>query len=167
MTTFDFNPATSRQVEYIIALAKHHGTKLPADDQIADWTQYKASEIISWYLDKFGPLPREEQAPALKAEREVKAGHYAIDFEGQIRFFKVDTPEEGKWAGWTFVREQASDDYWSVKGARKAEVLKAIAEDPEALARYGQELGICGLCSRTLTDPESRELGLGPICRNK
>ena len=90
------HPATSRQIEYIIELAKHHGTKLPADDQIADWTQYKASEIISWYLDKFGPLPRRSGAPTLKADREVKAGHYAIEFEGQLRFFKVDTPDEGR-----------------------------------------------------------------------
>lgn len=167
MTTFDFPPATSRQVEYIIALAKHHGTVLPSDEQIADWTQVKASEIISWYLDKFGPLSREEQAPTLKAEREVKAGHYAIDFEGQLRFFQVQTPEDGKWAGWTFVSEQASDDFWPVKGARKAEVLKAIAGDDEALARYGKELGICGVCSRTLTDPESRERGIGPTCASK
>ena len=167
MTTFDFHPATSRQIEYIIELAKHHGTKLPADDQIADWTQYKASEIISWYLDKFGPLPRKSDAPTLKAEREVKAGHYAIEFEGQLRFFQVETPDEGKWAGWTFVSEQASDDLWAVKGARKTEVLNAIADDEDALARYGQELGICGACHRTLTDPESREIGLGPICRNK
>lgn len=167
MTTFDFNPATPRQIEYIIELAKHHGTKLPADDQIADWTQYKASEIIGWYLDKFGPLPRKSDTPTLKAEREVKAGSYAIEFEGQLRFFKVETPEDGKWAGWTFVKEQASDDFWSVKGARKTEVLNAIADDEDALARYGQELGICGLCSRTLTDPESRERGIGPTCASK
>ena len=161
------HPATSRQIEYIIELAKHHGTKLPADDQIADWTQYKASEIISWYLDKFGPLPRRSGAPTLKADREVKAGHYAIEFEGQLRFFKVDTPDEGRWAGFTFVSEQASDDFWAVKGARKTEVLNAIADDEDALARYGKELGICGLCSRTLTDPESRERGIGPTCASK
>lgn len=164
----NFHPATSRQVEYIIALAKHHGTALPSDEQIADWTQFKASEIIDWYLSKFGPLPRRQaEAPVLQAEREVKAGHYAIEFDGQLRFFKVDTPDEGRWAGWTFVKEQASDDYWSVKGQRKVDVLNAIADDEDSLARYGRELGVCGMCNRTLTDPESREIGLGPICRNK
>lgn len=161
------HPATSRQVEYIIELARHHGTKLPSDDQIADWTQEKASDIIGWYLQKFGPLPRKGEGSALKEARSVQAGHYAIEFDGQLRFFKVETPDEGRWAGWTFVSEQASDDYWAVKGARKGEVLKAIAEDPEALARYGQELGICGVCSRTLTDPESRERGIGPTCASK
>lgn len=163
----NFHPATSRQIEYIVALAKHHGTVLPSDEQIADWTQFKASEIIDWYLTNKGPLPRQSAAPALQAEREVKAGNYAIEFEGKLRFFQIDTPDEGRWAGWTFVKEQASDDLWPVKGARKGEVLNAIADDEDALARYGRELGVCGACGRTLTDPESRELGLGPVCRNK
>lgn len=164
----NFHPATSRQIEYIIELARHHGTKLPADDQIADWTQHKASEIIDWYLTNKGPLPRKADAqPLLVSAREVKAGHYAIEFEGQLRFFQVDTPDEGRWAGFTFVKEQASDDLWSVKGPRKGRVLEAIAQDDQALARYGQELGVCGMCNRTLTDPESREIGLGPVCRNK
>lgn len=163
----NFHPATSRQVEYIIELARHHGTKLPSDEQIADWTQYKASEIIDWYLTNKGPLPRKADAPILKAAREVAAGSYAIEFEGRLRFFQVETPDNGRWAGWTFVKEQASDEFWPVKGARKGQVLDAIAQDPEALARYGKELGVCGLCHRTLTDPESRSLGLGPVCRGK
>lgn len=163
----NFHPATSRQIEYIIELAKHHGTKLPADDQIADWTQFKASEIIDWYLTNKGPLPRKSATPTLKAEREVKAGSYAIEFDGQLRFFKVETPDQGRWSSFTFVSEQASDNLYPVKGIRKGEVLRAIAADENALARYGQELGICGLCSRVLTDPESRSIGVGPVCRTK
>lgn len=43
---------------------------------------------------------------------------------------------------------------------------KIIAADPKAaMMRYGQELGECGHCYRTLTNDESRALGIGPRCR--
>jgi hypothetical protein len=31
-------------------------------------------------------------------------------------------------------------------------------------AAYGRKTGICMICSRTLTDPKSIALGIGPIC---
>lgn len=100
-------------------------------------------------------------------------GHYAIrgldeDQPNRVRFFKVDKPERGKWVGWTFLKEQAGSDLYPVKGDRYARVMEAISEDPPTSMRlYGQELGICGLCGRELTDEESRAYGVGPVCRNK
>lgn len=35
------------------------------------------------------------------------------------------------------------------------------------VAEYGKLIGVCVCCGRTLTDPDSISLGLGPICRNK
>lgn len=43
--------------------------------------------------------------------------------------------------------------------------LLSIEEDPEAAAaRHGKASGRCSVCSRDLTDPESIERGIGPIC---
>lgn len=110
----------------------------------------------------------DEPAPALSPET-VPEGRYAIDFEGQLRFFKVDRPAEGRWAGYVFVKEQAGDDLYPVRGPRRDRVLTAIAAaDPVAATlRYGLELGKCGVCGRTLTDPESRAAGIGPICAQR
>jgi hypothetical protein len=36
-----------------------------------------------------------------------------------------------------------------------------------AAMRYGKELGRCGVCDMPLTNEESRELGIGPVCRAK
>lgn len=36
-----------------------------------------------------------------------------------------------------------------------------------AVVRYGQELGSCGICGRTLTDEESRRTGIGPVCAGR
>lgn len=101
----------------------------------------------------------------------VPAGRYAVvlNAETHYRFFKVDTPTEGRWAGYTFVDEQASDEHWPVRGARKGEVLDAIrAAGPlEAMKAYGREIGECGHCGRTLTDPASIAAGIGPVCAGR
>lgn len=46
--------------------------------------------------------------------------------------------------------------------------LKAIEADPIGEAkRYGKETGTCCVCSRILTNPESIEEGIGPICATR
>ena len=88
--------------------------------------------------------------------------------EGQLRFYHVDRPTEGRWAGYVFVSQQAGDDLYPVKGHARARVLLAISVDPAAASRrYGRELGVCGVCGRTLTDPESRAAGIGPVCAGR
>ncbi len=49
------------------------------------------------------------------------------------------------------------------------QALEAIktASPETAMALYGQTLGYCGRCGRSLTDETSRALGIGPVCRNK
>ena len=97
----------------------------------------------------------------------VPDGRYALSWKmGPVFFFKVNTPTEGKWAGFTFIDLQASDEFYPIKDKdRKREILEAIAEDPQKAAeRYGQEIGACGICGRTLTNEVSRKRGIGPIC---
>jgi uncharacterized protein DUF6011 len=90
----------------------------------------------------------------------------AATVEGRLRFFKLDLPQTGKWADTIFVKEQASDDLYPVKSVdRQARILDAVlANVATALARYGQELGSCGICGKTLTDEDSRARGIGPVC---
>lgn len=98
----------------------------------------------------------------------VPSGHYALTVDGIVKFYRVNAVTEGKWAGYTFVDAQASDDYHKVGRDASKVVLGAIAADPEAAMRlYGLELGVCGHCRRTLTNEESRQFGIGPVCRGK
>lgn len=89
--------------------------------------------------------------------------------QGRVRFFRVDVPQRGAWMGCVFVKEQAGDDFHKVKGAaREEQVVRALLADVRrALKLYGLELGACGICGRTLTDEDSRALGIGPICADK
>ncbi len=47
-------------------------------------------------------------------------------------------------------------------------ILAGILVDPRAATvLYGRELGVCGVCSRTLTDESSRAAGIGPVCASR
>lgn len=87
----------------------------------------------------------------------------------KVRFFQINVPVRGNWAGKVFVKEQASDDFYAVRSMdRQVKILQQVTRDlMESVALYGQELGECGMCHRTLTDEESRARGIGPICINK
>ena len=148
---------------------------------MADRMVESADERVE--LDK----ERAEQERAVSALRgSVIAGGYClIEPDGKpLSFWKVDVPEEGKskWYGWLFLKRQAGPDRYNVGGIRPngqvvgkddyssayvLDVLTRITQDPEAMARYGRELGVCGRCGLELTDDESRRLGIGPICRAK
>ena len=93
--------------------------------------------------------------------------YYAIVEDGITKFFRV---KAGTKPGWWWIDAQASDDFHPIKNvARKNEILRAIvAAGPEASMRlYGQQLGSCGRCHRTLTDETSRANGIGPECEGK
>lgn len=97
---------------------------------------------------------------------------------GTLSFVKMDKVERGKWADWVFVKaviggnedmrlgsqRPDSDDY----SGQWTEVLRNVCADVVgAVARYGLELGVCGVCNRQLTNDESRRLGIGPVCLSR
>lgn len=100
---------------------------------------------------------------------QLPAGRYAVERDGGLRFFRVDRPTEGRWAGHTFVKAQAGDDLCPLRDLQSRDmVLREIAWNaPEAMLRYGREIGACGHCGRTLTNDESRARGIGPVCAGK
>lgn len=86
--------------------------------------------------------------------------------EQRFYFFQVDKPQEGKWQGYTFLKEQQSDNFRPVRDRKSREqILSCFERDREtALANYGKRVGSCPKCGKSLTDPESIERGIGPHC---
>lgn len=81
-----------------------------------------------------------------------------------------------KWAGWVFVKQQVSDEERKLGSQRPGSTYigqwpnlidKVLADVQAAVIRYGKELGVCGVCGKTLTNAESREQGIGPVCLAK
>ena len=117
------------------------------------------------YPPAVSPGPRGDHWP------KVQEGRYAVidPAEGVLKFYQVDKPKEGRWEGFTFLSVFASSERHPIKAFEtKKRIMDVIAKDPRAaLERYGKELGVCGVCGRELTDPLSRHIGIGPICRGK
>ncbi len=134
----------------------------------AQMTRTQASALIDTLLD----LPKiQAVTPVIApAAAEVPAGRYAYTgVDGATVFVKVDRPTEGRWAGRTFVELQLSDTFERMPRDGQRAALRAIetAGVRESALRYGRELGICSVCSRTLTNEGSRAAGIGPICAGR
>lgn len=126
-----------------------------------------ASEAINRAKNTVERLKAAAPVVAAPVKVEVPSGHYALVSEGVVKFYSVNNVTEGKWAGYTFVNAQASDDYHKVGREASARILAEIAQNPEAAMKlYGVELGVCGHCHRTLTS-DWRKVGIGPVCNKK
>ena len=166
----DFRPASSKQIGFIERLAAERKMEVQARNlSISD-----ASALIKKLLDT--PVPG---APAEGLDiTGIPSGRYAVEGAQGMEFYKVDNllNEKGRWNGWMFVKRQSSDFFVKAGSQRPnqryqgshTDALEAIMRDPKAASvLYGKSLGVCGVCGRTLTDPESIEKGIGPVCESR
>ena len=58
---------------------------------------------------------------------------------------------------------QATDDPWYF-GEYESIIAEAMKDPTEAMTLYGKKIGRCCYCGKTLTDYESKRLGIGPDC---
>ncbi len=86
-------------------------------------------------------------------------------------------PDQGKNAGAIYVKNGAeyigkvTDGRFhrtmACDAATEARVIAAASDPHRAAKAYGAKTGSCSCCGRELTDGESVQLGIGPICRDK
>lgn len=145
--------------------------RISEDPEEYGMSRSQASTLIDWCLKRRDKPPTHQvEASVGSAELpNVPEGRYAVDNEeGILRFYTVERPTVGRWAGYTFVSVWASDEKHPIKGmAAKRTILEKIVHDgiQQAAERFGREIGRCAICGRTLTDPHSIEIGIGPVCR--
>lgn len=169
------NAPTDKQVEFYKALVL--GKQL-SDEQRAqlvhatgNFTKVQMTNMISWLVGlPWTPRPvvPKPQTQTTRYSALVKEGRYAVEYApGDLRFYEVRQPKDGKWAGFTFVSQLSGENHISMKDKQEREhVLSLIAHNVMgALKLYGQKIGRCGHCRKTLTDAVSREFGIGPVCR--
>ena len=86
-------------------------------------------------------------------------------------------PANGRNAGALYVVRESDDTYLgkivgttyqSTSAGNALQDLLRIAADPlKAAVEYGRKTGRCACCGRELTNEESIELGIGPICKER
>jgi len=98
----------------------------------------------------------------------MKSGDVAMTFSngtnqwaGKIFVKKVDGTKLGHIENGKFVRKFACDD------AAEVAVVDCCNDPEKAAVAFGKAFGACAICHRTLTNPESIERGIGPICAEK
>lgn len=182
------DPATDRQINYIESLLDE---RMLTDDER---TEAKAriskgldKRLASAWITRLLELPKATSVFARRNEGgpeafpKVEDGRYAImDPRGNIdhptlMFYRVKIGKEsGRWAGFTFLdagRGGAHGDLiWTpIKNpAYKRMALEAIAKDPLAAGmKFGQEVGKCSKCGRSLTQDHTRARGYGDDCAEK
>lgn len=159
---------SDKAVEYLVSLWLERSDKATAE-QVRTWAKQQDRRVVSDKIDWLKTQPKLQRGDALERHN-VPAGRYAVTgSDGQTVFVKVDRPTEGQWAGRIFVKIQAGDDLHRTGRQVADALLGKIAADgvQAAMLRYGREIGSCGHCGRTLTNEESREAGIGPVCRGK
>lgn len=176
------NTARPAQVDYLKDLlanmAKHDVER--ARNIWAVMADHQASgtltaELVSANIDAvksanrvYGYVEDSKGLVASTQRVEIPQGRYALrdaEDEGKVRFYYVKRYESGA----VLVYAQAGDDDHRLAKSAMRAVLQGIADAgiTESLALYGQEIGVCGVCGRTLTDDESRARGIGPTCASK
>lgn len=146
----------------------------------APLTKAGASKLIDWLKSVPGVATAEPVAAPSTPEGvrsfmsdTVPAGRYAIDTQvhavNGTAFYKVDRPTEGRWAGRVFVKQLIGPEEQRLSQKQSHGIIAKIAEAgaEAAAARYGHEIGECGMCGRQLTNDESRARGIGPVCAAK
>jgi hypothetical protein len=188
------NLATDKQVALLVRLAAE---KTPewfnrvGLEGVTRRAQERTKKEASEGIDKLIKMP------TIGAEKQMKrgpipAGRYCLpvvdgdDGSNDLAFYRVDTPTEGKWAGYTFVKRiigGQTDE--NVPRNQAAGILARIKADqyvrpgtdeydgkvytgPEAgQMRYATETRDCWRCGTELTNLESRRNGIGPVCITK
>jgi hypothetical protein len=176
--------ATGKQVSYLSLLLSQGSLELTEGRQPDQIEKREASLLIDWvkgYLFDGKRLPAgvvksdKHASEAMRSFRhdqlpDVPAGHYAVNSltgNNDLDFFRVDRPEEGQWAGRTFVKRiVGGHPARPVRGTTMRQALDAIGAAGFDAARtlFGTELGRCWKCNKTLTDDLSRAVGIGPEC---
>lgn len=166
---------TAKQVSYYQALVER---KQLTEDQrkhlrssLSAFDRRTITTTISWLMGlPWQPRPSLLTPPTPSPLiAPIKQGRYAVmhPIEGDLRFYSVRKPTEGKWAGFTFLAQLSGENQIAIRDKQERErIYSAIAKDATGAMRlYGQKIGQCGHCRKQLTDEVSREFGIGPVCR--
>lgn len=141
-----------------------------------------ARKLVSWAQPR-PQAPREAATPATRTF-EVMQRLAKLTFDDvvirrkqgeQVCFVMADMGETGDWgpkktcvgvideAGLKLFRGRLRD-----RANEVAKLLADLEQNPLAyIGRHRIESGRCAVCSRDLTDPESIERGIGPICAGR
>ena len=147
---------TEKQVQFIARLVEER--EIPPTGSarllLEMWEFDKTRETATVLIDALMALPRVEKAPA-------PSGLHVLD--GEV-YRVVVSRDSGRPYALRLVEAPGAFEY--APGA-----VRRLSEDTmmtlDEARDYGVRYGVCAACGRTLTNPESIEYGIGPVCRTR
>jgi len=127
------------------------------NDQIDTITFAQVNETIECLKDII--LSEKKIALTNPATADITPGIYRND-KGTFKVYKARS-------GSHLLAKKLIDDEWIYQGAANRFVKAAEKISIEEAKEYGKRTGNCMVCSRELTNPDSIEAGIGPICASK
>lgn len=183
------NAATHKQIMYIVSLATKRGYDVRAMVAETDESgeiilnasgecspkisKTAASASIKKLLDPRSEIDAPKIATSVQVQTKVELedGMYrvALDDSHEMKIYKVQHAVHGSGRQYAKVLVQYDDDSWGFEIARGV-IFKLRPEHKMSLEdakKFGALYGTCCVCGRTLTNEESIEAGIGPICASK
>lgn len=164
---------------------RERGSFFRLSDRMIDIILRSKAREAAWAAEREAKAASWKEAPTVAQLPEGRR-YYAVDNDkGTTTFLRITrtkvNPDIGR-GGWTYVDQVIGGGYGidgspeprgrvttsgQYLGTFQALYEKVVADPEAAMARFGHEIGKCGYCARTLTDPESRTRGIGPVCAKK
>lgn len=147
-----FQSATERQVSYIKALQTRAGLPVGVSNTL---TSKEASALIEELKTRLASVPA--QSTEL-----VREGVYRRSSDGEM--FRVQTSQD---SGRRYAKLLLPSGGW---GYEKGAIFTLKASERltvEDLAKWGLSTGVCAICARLLSTPESVARGIGPVCASR
>lgn len=178
---YSMEPATDAQVAFIHQLLDQKDTSRVAEmfdrfilDTLSRITAKKPKPISKREAsDLLSALNQCPLKPPVDLYPNVPEGKYAIQHDsGEVEFWEVNRPQEGKWKGYTFPSHIVGGvgDWQRMRSPRATidHAMEIIASDPiKAASLFGYKTRSCGRCASPLSTVRSRAAGYGESCAAK
>ena len=168
-------PASEKQIAY--ALGLQEDKELPESHVVKTSDDLRAMERdeVSAQISLLRSYPWKDRRASDNQPKEyvMPEGRYAINHDGQWRFYEVTRSERPRWKGYTFIKQLVgAPGSWNkvdLKSPhRRYAVLDLIEPNyKRAMLDFGLQSGVCGRCGSPLSDPQSIADGIGPKCKSK
>jgi hypothetical protein len=174
-------PATERQKDFLrrLALRKAYFGQDIDPAQTLDMFEHAfvtgmTNGEASDYIDaQYRTLPHRKPGDPVRITDipgydgiDVPEGHYAIETNDGTRFYRVGEIRKGPHEGQMGIQRIAGDREILLYPSDARTALDLIVADPSVAAwLFADLIGKCHHCNRTLTDPVSRMVSVGPDCR--
>jgi len=144
-----------------VILCGHCGMKHNSIDEVRTCSLRTPAQLEVPELNPEHDFPE----PPLPADKvgQLEPGFYQTDYD---HIYKVVISQKGFAYALLLVAEQHGHGWEYAAGAVK-NIKPEHRMSLEDAKRFGRESGRCMVCGRELTNPESIEAGIGPVCAGK